>query len=168
MEQDRYSSAAQTPGGWSCRRGFVLTNRHDETADAVSLTLRPPTTAPSCRSARTNPSQCASTSLAKTSSSPASTRRRPPTGVFRLPDSDVPLVFITADIGVRSRHASLRGRAPLRHLHARLPRREFRHRRAEALTDSQPIRFERAGRSTRNGPPLLSCGCIRVSPIGRV
>ena len=41
LEQDRYSSAAQAPGGWSCWRGFVLTDRHEETADAVSLTLGP-------------------------------------------------------------------------------------------------------------------------------
>lgn len=27
LEQDRYSSAAQAPGGWSCWRGFVLTDR---------------------------------------------------------------------------------------------------------------------------------------------
>ena len=41
LEQDRYSSAAQALGGWSCWRGFVLTDRHEETADAVSLTLGP-------------------------------------------------------------------------------------------------------------------------------
>lgn len=74
LEQDRYSSAAQAPGGWSCWRGFVHTDRHEETADAVSLTLGPANNGSVVQVRPANTSQCASTSPEKTSSSPASTR----------------------------------------------------------------------------------------------
>ena len=236
----RYSSAAQAPGGWSCWRGFVLTDRHEETADAVSLTLGPAnngsvvqvrpgeyvsvrvyipgenlvqprqytvtaTNENSIRitivrriSARDSlPAGMVSNVLCDLAAGAAYVDLSAPTGGFRLPEGDAPLVFITAGIGVTPAAAMLRsvdeiesrisghGRPPshpahhgrpwpsvcgrLRgacHRQRRLPslrsrrlhegrrrgpqgrrrpvrphpHREVRHGRAEALTDSQPIR----------------------------
>ena len=149
MEQDRYSSAAQAPGGWSCWRGFVLTDRHEETADAVSLTLRP---ADNGSVVQVRPGEYVSvrvyvpgenlvqprqyTVTAADENSIRITVRRisardglpagmvsnvlcdlapgalvdvsAPTGGFRLPEGDAPLVFITAGIGVTPAAAMLR------------------------------------------------------------
>lgn len=140
LEQDRYSSAAQAPGGWSCWRGFVLTDRHEETADAVSLTLGP---ANNGSVVQVRPGEYVSvrvyipgenlvqprqyTVTATNENSIRITVRRisardslpagmvsnvlcdlaagalvdlsAPTGGFRLPEGDAPLVFITAGIG---------------------------------------------------------------------
>lgn len=149
LEQDRYSSAAQAPGGWSCWRGFVLTDRHEETADAVSLTLGP---ANNGSVVQVRPGEYVSvrvyipgenlvqprqyTVTATNENSIRITVRRisardslpagmvsnvlcdlaagslvdlsAPTGGFRLPEGDAPLVFITAGIGVTPAAAMLR------------------------------------------------------------
>lgn len=149
LEQDRYSSAAQAPGGWSCWRGFVLTDRHEETADAVSLTLGP---ANNGSVVQVRPGEYVSvrvyvpgenlvqprqyTVTAADENSIRITVRRisardglpagmvsnvlcdlapgalvdvsAPTGGFRLPEGDAPLVFITAGIGVTPAAAMLR------------------------------------------------------------
>ena len=116
LEQDRYSSAAQAPGGWSCWRGFVLTDRHEETADAVSITLGPATATNenSIRitvrriSARDSlPAGMVSNVLCDLAAG-ALVDLSAPTGGFRLPEGDDPLVFITAGIGVTPAAAMLR------------------------------------------------------------
>ena len=149
LEQDRYSSAAQALGDWSCWRGFVLTDRHEETADAVSLTLGP---ANNGSVVQVRPGEYVSvrvyipgenlvqprqyTVTATNENSIRITVRRisardslpagmvsnvlcdlaagalvdlsAPTGGFRLPEGDAPLVFITAGIGVTPAAAMLR------------------------------------------------------------
>lgn len=135
MEQDRYSSAAQAPGGWSCWRGVVLTDRHEETTDAVSLTLRP---ADNGSVVQVRPGEYVSvrgyvpgenlvqprqyTVTAADENSIRITVRRISARDGR-PAGMVSNVLCDLAPGARGRHAPQRGRAPQLHLHARLPHR---------------------------------------------
>ena len=196
LEQDRYSSAAQAPGGWSCWRGFVLTDRHEETADAVSLTLGP---ANNGSVVQVRPGEYVSvrvyipgenlvqprqyTVTATDENSIRITVRRisardslpagmvsnvlcdlaagalvdlsAPTGGFRLPEGDDPLVFITAGIGVTPAAAMLRS---VDEIESRISGHEGRHLILRTTADhGRPSAEDFAALVTDNADYLL-CG----------
>lgn len=196
LEQDRYSSAAQAPGGWSCWRGFVLTDRHEETADAVSLTLGP---ANNGSVVQVRPGEYVSvrvyipgenlvqprqyTVTATNENSIRITVRRisardslpagmvsnvlcdlaagalvdlsAPTGGFRLPEGDAPLVFITAGIGVTPAAAMLRS---VDEIESRISGHEGRHLILRTTADhGRPSAEDFAALVTDNADYLL-CG----------
>ena len=196
LEQDRYSSAAQAPGGWSCWRGFVLTDRHEETADAVSLTLGP---ANNGSVVQVRPGEYVSvrvyipgenlvqprqyTVTATNENSIRITARRisardslpagmvsnvlcdlaagalvdlsAPTGGFRLPEGDDPLVFITAGIGVTPAAAMLRS---VDEIESRISGHEGRHLILRTTADhGRPSAEDFAALVTDNADYLL-CG----------
>lgn len=196
LEQDRYSSAAQAPGGWSCWRGFVHTDRHEETADAVSLTLGP---ANNGSVVQVRPGEYVSvrvyipgenlvqprqyTVTATNENSIRITVRRisardslpagmvsnvlcdlaagalvdlsAPTGGFRLPEGDAPLVFITAGIGVTPSAAMLRS---VDEIESRISGHEGRHLILRTTADhGRPSAEDFAALVTDNADYLL-CG----------